>query len=161
MLKEENQSDPVSHSDVLMKCREWIVGWVTEIFQSGKINHEEPIPQRNKAAESNSLISSPSHIFHSEKTPLSKPLWWKHGAGAIREISFSRACLYIHPRPLGWWSVFVSVNQAVSIHHRPFNRSLRSEDRAGTAQCLRVRESVETCFHLAQEHMSFPTQHSL
>ena len=82
-----------------MKCHEWNVGWMNEIFQSGKINHEEePIPQRNKAADSNSLISSPVHIFHSEKTPLSKPLWWRHRAKAIREISFFRASLCFHPR---------------------------------------------------------------
>lgn len=49
---------------MLMKCQEWIVGWMNEIFQSGEINHEEePIPQRNKAVDSNSLISRSSTFF--------------------------------------------------------------------------------------------------
>lgn len=43
---------------------------MNEIFQSRKINHEEePIPRRNKEAESNSLIPGPSHICHPKKEP--------------------------------------------------------------------------------------------
>lgn len=141
-----------------MKCHEWNVGWMNEIFQSGKINHkEEPIPQRNKAADSNSLISSPTHIFHSEKTPLSKPLWWRHGTRAIRDLILESISL-LPSQALGWWNVFVPVTQALSTHHQALNESLRSEDRAGSARCLGARESGHTCFHLSQEPVSFPTQ---
>lgn len=90
---------------------------MNEIFHSREINHEEePIPQRNKDADSNSLIPGPSHICHPKKEPSVNTSLMK--TLSQNNITFLRAlrspCLVLTLQ-----NVFVLVSPTLALDNRP------------------------------------------
>lgn len=104
---------------------------MNKIFQSRKINHEEePIPQRNKDAESNSLIPGPSHICHPKKEPFVNTSLMK--TLGQNNITFLRA-LSVSKSGVNTAECLCPGEPNVSTSQPPFSRTLGSEDTGASA----------------------------